>query len=179
MYHNSLSMRSHHIFIYFIVVVWLASCASPKSTTVSSSQGQAYSEDLSIWRPKAETPANNTTTNVPDTPKQTKYVEPKYAVNTKLDTVLDSIDRFNRSKQFIDGFTIQIYAGLKREDALNAKKNLASSLPDLPSEVVYAQPNFRVKVGKYYTRIDAQKDYVAVKKYFPTAIVIPDKVAIN
>ena len=169
-----------HIFIYFIVMVGLAGCASPKSTTVSSTHGQAYSEDLSIWRPKVETPANNnTTTNVPDTPKQTKYVEPRYAVNTKLDTVLDSIDRFNRSKQFIDGFTIQIYAGLKREDALNAKKNLASSLPDLQSEVVYAQPNFRVKVGKYYTRIDAQKDYVAVKKYFPTAIVIPDKVAIN
>ncbi|HEY5916316.1 MAG TPA: SPOR domain-containing protein [Chryseolinea sp.] len=172
-------MRSHHIFIYFIVVVWLAGCASPKSTTVSS-QGQAYSEDLSIWRPKAETPANNnTTTNVPDNPKQTPYVEPKYAVNKKLDTVLDSIDRYNRSKQFVDGFTIQIYAGLKREDALNAKKNLASSLPDLSSEVEYAQPNFRVKVGKYYTRIDAQRDYVAVKKYFPTAIVIPDKVSIN
>src|SRR5688572_654776 len=172
-------MRSHHIFIYFIVVVWLAGCASPKSTTVSS-QGQAYSEDLSIWRPKAETPANNnTTTNVPDNPKQTQYVEPKYAVNKKLDTVLDSIDRYNRSKQFVDGFTIQIYAGLKREDALNAKKNLASSLPDLSSEVEYAQPNFRVKVGKYYTRIDAQRDYVAVKKYFPTAIVIPAKVSIN
>jgi len=174
-------MRSHHIFIYFIVVVWLASCASPKNTTVSSSQGAAYSEDLSIWRPKAETPAknNNTTTTVTDNPKQTQYVEPKYAVNKKLDTVLDSIDRYNRSKQFIDGFTIQIYAGLKREDALNAKKHLSSSLPDLPSEVVYAQPNFRVKVGKYYTRLDAQRDYVAVKKYFPTAIVIPDKVAIN
>jgi hypothetical protein len=174
-------MRTYHIFIYIIVLVWLASCASPKNTTVSSSQGQTYSEDLSIWRPKAETSANNnnTTTTVTDNPKQTQYVEPKYAVNKKLDTVLDSIDRYNRSKQFIDGFTIQIYAGLKREDALNAKKNLSSSLPDLHSEVVYAQPNFRVKVGKYYTRIDAQRDYVAVKKYFPTAIVIPDKVAIN
>lgn len=174
-------MRSHHIFIYFIVVVSLASCASPKNTTVSSSQGQVYSEDLSIWRPKAETPANNnnTTTTVTDNPKQTQYVEPKYAVNKKLDTVLDSINRYNRAKQFIDGFTIQIYAGLKREDALNAKKNLSTSLPDLQSEVVYAQPNFRVKVGKYYTRLDAQRDYVAVKKYFPTAIVIPDKVAIN
>jgi hypothetical protein len=171
-------MRSTQIFIWSIIVVWLASCASPKNTTVSS-QGPAYSEDLSIWRPKTETPAANPNTNTPDTPKQTQYVEPKYAVNKKLDTVLDSIDRYNRAKQFIDGFTIQIYAGLKREDALNAKKNLASSLPDLSSEVEYAQPNFRVKVGKYYTRIDAQRDYVAVKKYFPTAIVIPDKVAIN
>jgi hypothetical protein len=139
-------MRSHQIFICLIVIVWLASCASPKNTTVSSSQGPTYSEDLSIWRPKVETPVDNTNTNVANAPKQTQYVEPKYAVNKKLDTVLDSIDRYNRARQFIDGFTIQIYAGLKREDALNAKKNLASSLPDLSSEVEYAQPNFRVKV---------------------------------
>lgn len=174
-------MRGTRLYICLIIAIWLVGCASPKSTTVSTSQGPGYSEDLSIWRPKVETTTDNTTnnTNVSNAPKQTQYVEPKYAVNKKLDTVLDSIDRYNRARQFIDGFTIQIYAGLKREDALNAKKNLASSLPDLQSEVEYAQPNFRVKVGKYYTRIDAQRDYVAVKKYFPTAIVIPDKVAIN
>lgn len=111
--------------------------------------------------------------------KQTQYVEPKYAVNKKLDAVLDSIARYNTSREYINGFTIQIYAGMKREDALNAKKNLSVSLPDLSSEVEYAQPNFRVKVGKYYTRIDAQSDYLSIKKYFPTAIVIPDKVPIN
>jgi len=126
------------------------------------------------------TPENGTaTTKNPETTKQTQYVDPKYAVNKKLDTVLDSIDRYNTSREFINGFTIQIYAGLKREDALNAKKNLTSSLPELNSEVEYSQPSFRVKVGKYFTRIDAQADYVAVKKYFPTAIVIPDKVAIH
>ena len=165
-------------YLFFISVVWLGGCASPKSTTVSTS-GQGYTEDLSIWRPKVQTEQNSTTTtNTSNGPKQTQYVEPKYAVNKKLDTVLDSIDRYNVSKEFIDGFTIQIYAGLKREDALNAKKNLSSSLPDLSSEVEYSQPNFRVKVGKYYSRIDAQRDYVAIRKYFPTAIVIPDKVAI-
>jgi hypothetical protein len=173
-------MRKPGLYISFIVVVWLAGCASPKSTTVSSA-GPGYTEDLSVWRPKVETPVNNTTTttvNAPNDPKRTQYVEPKYSVTNKLDTVLDSIDRYNKSKQFMDGFTIQIYAGMKREDALNAKKNLATSLPDLRSEVEYAQPNFRVKVGKYYTRIDAQQDFNAVKKYFPTAIVIPEKVAI-
>lgn len=167
------------LYNFIVIVVWLVGCASPKNTTVSSA-GQGYSEDLSIWRPKVETPPNNTTnTNVTNDVKPTQFVEPKYAVNKKLDTVLDSIDRYNRARQYIDGFTIQIYAGLKREDALNAKKNLASSLPDLQSEVEYSQPSFRVKVGKYFSRIDAQKDYLAIKKYFPTAIVIPDKVTIN
>ena len=160
-----------------LLVVWLVGCASPKSTTVSTA-GSGYSEDLSVWRPKTQV-AETGTNKTPDVVKQTQYVEPKYAVNKKLDTVLDSIDRYNISKENINGFTIQIYSGLKREDALNAKKNLASSLPQLGSEVEYLQPTFRVKVGKYYTRIDAQRDYVAVKKYFPTAIVIPDKVAIH
>jgi hypothetical protein len=133
-----------------------------------------------VWRPKAAPTENGTgTSKTSDAIKQTQYVEPKYAVNKKLDTVLDSIDRYNTSREFINGFTIQIYAGLKREEALNAKKNLTSSLPQLNSEVEYSQPSFRVKVGKYYSRIDAQRDYVAVKKYFPTAIVIPEKVAIH
>ena len=133
-----------------------------------------------MWRPKTQvTETGTATAKTPETVKQTQYVEPKYAVNKKLDTVLDSIDRFNISKQFINGFTIQIYAGLKREEALNTKKNLSSSLPQLTSEVEYLQPTFRVKVGKYFTRLDAQRDYVAVKKYFPGAIVIPDKVAIK
>jgi hypothetical protein len=93
--------------------------------------------------------------------------------------VLDSIDRYNTSRKFIDGFTIQIYSGLKREDALRAKKNLSLSLPDIESEVEYSQPNFRVKAGRYFNRLDVQRDYILVKKHFPTAIVIPDKVTIN
>lgn len=171
--------RTNLLFIYGALLTLAASCASPKSTTVSS-QGSGYSEDLSMWRPKTEavaTPTNTTGSTEPI--KQTQYVEPKYAVNKQLDTVLDSIDRFNVARKFIDGFTIQVYTGLKREEALNAKKSLATSFPDLSSEVEYSQPNFRVKVGKYYNRIDAQKDYVMIKKNFPTAIVIPDKVAIN
>jgi hypothetical protein len=115
----------------------------------------------------------------PDVRQRTGIVEPKYTVNKTIDPILDSIDRINLRRNFIDGFTIQVYSGLNREDALNTKKQLATSLPDLESEVHYAQPNFRVKVGKYFTRLDAQKDYVEIKKHFPTAIVIPEKVAIN
>jgi hypothetical protein len=171
-------MRTSFFYLYGIAIVLLAGCAAPKNTTVSS-QGQGYSEDLSIWRPKSTAAENPTTTNGTTEIKQTQYVEPKYAVNKQLDTVLDSIDRFNIARKFVDGFTIQVYTGLKREDALNTKKSLATSFPDLVSEVEYAQPNFRVKVGRYFNRIDAQRDYILVKKNFPTAIVIPDKVAIN
>ena len=153
-------------------------CATQKKAAAPSASEGKYSEDLSVWRPKAETTTANTSTEEPGK-KQAPYTEPKYAVNKKLDTVLDSIDHFNLQRNFVDGFTIQVYSGTKLADALNAKKELASFVPELASDVQYSQPNYRVKVGQYFKRIDAQKDFLIVKEYFPTAIVIPDKVSIN
>lgn len=168
----------------FSIAALVAACAATTKTSTVSSTPQKYNEDLTVLRPKVAssntgTTTTGTTTTPADTRKQTTYTEPKYAVNKKLDGVLDSIDRINVQRAFVDGFTIQVYSGSKKEEAMKTRQELASSLPDLQSEVLYSQPNFRVKVGKYYSRIEAQKDYIDVKKLFPTAIVIPEKVAIN
>jgi hypothetical protein len=164
----------------YLLYCFLAGCASTQSTSsTSATQGSGYSEDLSVWRPKVETSAAVTTPVQNDSRKETTYVEPKFNINKQVDVVLDSIDRLNQNKKYIEGYTIQVYSGLKREDALNAKKTLATSLPNLETEVQYAQPNFRVKVGKYYDRINAQKDFLLVKRLFPSAIVIPDKITVR
>jgi hypothetical protein len=164
----------------YLLYCFLAGCASTQSTSsTSATQGSGYSEDLSVWRPKVETSAAVTTPVHNDGRTETTYVEPKFNINKQVDVVLDSIDRLNQNKKYIEGYTIQVYSGLKREDALNAKKTLATSLPNLETEVQYAQPNFRVKVGKYYDRINAQKDFLLVKRLFPSAIVIPDKITVR
>ena len=97
------------------------------------------------------------------------YIEPNYAVTRQVDLVLDSIHDQNLKNGYIDGYTIQVYSGIKREDALNMKKELSLALPDLESDVQYRQPNFRVRTGKYFSRLEAQKDYLAVKEVFPNA----------
>ena len=170
----------------FLVYLFLTGCASHPGTTTGTTTPQSgkYSEDLTPLRPKIEPTTNNTEVvvhqpNPAEERQQMAYVEPRHAVNKQLDNVLDSINNYNRAQRNLDGFTIQIYSGARREEALNAKKQLVSVLPDIPSEVQYVQPNFRVKAGKYFQRIDAQKDYMVVKRYFPNAIVIPDRIAIN
>jgi RNA binding exosome subunit len=170
-----------HISIFLIGSLLLSACASKVTTTGTTAATGKYSEDLSVWRPEGEV-KKDTFKAVSTTPERTRtnrYVDAKYAVTDQVNTVLDSIYVQNLSKRSIDGYTIQVYSGVKREDALNVKKKLTQSLPDLESEVEYRQPNFRVRSGKYYTRLDAQKDYLAVKKYFPNAIVIPDKIAMQ
>jgi hypothetical protein len=163
------------VFALAAMCIFLSNCAAPKTTTSSAQDGK-YSEDLSTLRPKLEAENASAVTEPTNEKKSTPYVEPKYTINKQLDTVLDSIDRIHISRNAIDGFTIQVYSG-RREEALNAKKTLANVLPDLESEIQFTEPIFRVKVGKYFTRQEAQEDYTDVKRYFPAAIIIPEKIA--
>jgi hypothetical protein len=175
-------MQMRLTLVLFVAAV-VAGCSSKTTTTTTTAPTQEgrYSEDLSIWHPK-EVPSDtvkNTALHVNTEKTPAVATEAKFAVNTQLDAVLDSISEVNLVNGHVDGFTIQVYSGTKREEALNAKKALQTSLPDLDSEVQYVQPNFRVRTGKYYDRFEAQKDYLSVKRHFPNAIVIPDRIAIN
>jgi hypothetical protein len=163
-------------FFFLIVPFVLFSCVVQKTSTT---QGTRYSEDLSALRPKTETMKEDTTDASETLVKKSKETIPAiHTINNQLDAVLDSIDRINLNSRFVQGYTIQVYSG-DREGALNVKRELTMSLPDLESEVKYDAPTFRVKAGRYFERLDAQKDYMAIKKYFPSAIVIPERIAIN
>ncbi len=169
-------MKRATIFFLVLLIVW---ACKPTQSTQGVQQNGKYSEDLSGLRPKAE--EFTETTVVPDHNKRDPkaYVEPQHTVNTRLDAVLDSIDRINLTRKFVEGYTIQVYSGMKREDALNARKQLTIALPELDSELQYLQPNYRLKTGKYFSRLEAEKDYQNVKRYFQAAILVPDKISIN
>ncbi|MFN3839133.1 MAG: hypothetical protein ACK4RF_00365 [Cyclobacteriaceae bacterium] len=170
-------MKTWLPYLLLPALLFFNGCRPPQTT--NTKQGK-YSEDLTAYRPAINEPQTGNSAATEEPKRDPKaYVEPRYSLNKQVDSVLDSIDRLNLTRQFIDGFTIQIYSGLKRDDALTVKKNMLSYLPHLETDVQYVQPNFRVKTGRYYTRLDAQADYMAIKRYFPGAIVVPDKIPIN
>ncbi len=158
----------------------LSSCGPKLATSTSTGTGK-YSEDLSVWRPEIELKADSVRphASAPERIRTDRYVEPRYAVTEQVDMILDSIYAENIRRAFVDGYTIQVYSGIRREDALEVKKKMTQSLPELESDVQYRQPNFRVRTGKYLSRLEAQKDYLAVRRYFPNAIVIPDRIEIQ
>jgi len=138
-----------------------------------------YYENLASLRPQVTVPVD---TPRKDTSKQNNKVEnvtPTQTVNAKVDAVLDSIDRYNLVKRFVDGYTIQIYSGQNREDAMNTKRKMSSEVSDLTANLQYQQPKFTVTVGRYYTKLEAQKDLVHIRKSFSSAILVPEKIAIR
>lgn len=147
------------------------------STSICIGQrGKTYSEDLSGYRPKfvMEVDSERVVTAV----EHNEVVPTKY-VNEKVDFVLDSMDRFNLTKKFVDGFTAQIYSGQKREEAMNTKQKMIEDIPDLIANLQYIQPKFRVTVGHYFSKLEAQKDLVRLRRVFPSAILVPEKIMIR
>ena len=57
-------------------------------------------------------------------------------------------------------------------------KTVAMEL-DLEPELVYNQPNYKVKVGKFLTRLEAQPLFTQLKKEFDNAIVAPERIYID
>lgn len=147
-------------------------------STSGWAQKPVYTEDLSSLRPRVTAEVGqkkDTIKNKIDIERTT----PRHTVNTKVDQVLDSIDRFNLTRRFVDGYTIQIYSGQKKEDALNASNKLMETYTDLKSNIQYQQPKFKVTVGKYFTRLEAQKDLLRLKRLFSSTILVPERIMIK
>lgn len=156
------------LFLHF-----LFGCAAQQTTD------STYYEDLSRLRPKVTVPVDVPAKTIIQTNKVVASVTPQYTVNTKVDAVLDSIDRYNLVRKFIDGYTIQIYSGQNREAAMETKKKMADEVPELTAIMQYQQPKFRVTIGRYYTKLEAQPDLVLLRKSFPAAILVPEKIMIK
>lgn len=150
------------------------SCASQ---TVGSSNGRYY-EDLSSLRPDFPKHSDSSTLATAANNKFSPPIEPRANVNKKVDGVLDSLDKLNETKRFVDGYTIQLYSGQNREEAVNARNKVLDVAHIMP-RLEYTQPKFRVVLGSYFTQLEAQKDLHSLKKHFPNAILVPERVAIR
>lgn len=166
--------------IAIVSLVIAYGCKPTQTTQKPTAQEGKYSEDLSVLRPKVENQPEDQTTTPDKTRRDPKaYVDAQFTVNKRLDAVLDSIDQINLGRKTIEGYTIQVYSGTNREDALNAKRQLTLSIPNRNSEIQYEQPNFKVKAGRYFNKLEAQKDFDQIKRIFPSAIVVPSQISIN
>lgn len=170
-------MKRHAVKLSLILLILQASCAAQQSS--NSALNDSYSEDLTLARPKFEPETIDSTKGEEITVKQTEPVAATNTVNKKVDFVMDSLDKLNMHRKFVDGYTIQIYSGANREEALEAKAKMTRSIYDLEAYIEYSQPKFTVTVGKYFSKLEAQRDLMQLRDYFSNAILIPQKIPIR
>jgi hypothetical protein len=90
---------------------------------------------------------------------------------------LDSLKENNKSIKFIEGYRILVYAGSDKTESLQAKEKLYQIIPEYNIYAVYKQPTYRIKVGDFKDRWEANQVLVEkIRKDFPNAILLPEKV---
>ena len=160
-------MKNYIILIFTIFF----SCKIQSNNSSINDNQKGYFEDLSYTR---------------DTKKNISQSNFILSNNNKVPTIINELDSIlniikyeNTKNDYIEGFTIQLYLGDNRilAEKTEIKLNKLDSLTERIT--IFTQPNYRVKVGKYYNKFNANRDYNKFKKTFPNAIIIPEKIKVQ
>ncbi len=85
----------------------------------------------------------------------------------------------NKQNPRIEGYRIRIYSDLgthAREESEEYKTRFYENYPDIPVYREYVRPYYKVYVGDFRTKIEAIKSLKKIKRQFPSAFIIPDKI---
>lgn len=84
-----------------------------------------------------------------------------------------------KSKDGIDGYRIQIFfdSGNHSKGRAYAKKsNFILKYPHIRAYITYQSPNYKVRVGDFRTKLDAERFRHKILENYPSAFSIPDKI---
>lgn len=77
------------------------------------------------------------------------------------------------------GYRVQIYNGNDRAKATQVKLDFMRRYPGVRTYLTYVQPQFRVKVGNYSTRAEAEKLYNQLSTLYSPCMIVNDIIEVN
>lgn len=127
-------------------------------------------------------PTEPTTVNTDSLAVLDFSTQPKGSLVIFKDPKLDAVTKFiGRQKETItgtkiDGYRIQIFFDESKSVAQSQKASFINSHPEHKAYIDYMAPNYRVRVGNFRTKLEAEKLKQELIAIYPTCIVIEDKI---
>lgn len=87
------------------------------------------------------------------------------------DPKIDSlILNFDNDPPVLKGYRVEIFFG-KRKQAEQIKSGFLKRYSDWPIYIVWQQPNFKVQVGNFMTKLQAENTQQAIKSSYPNSYI--------
>ncbi|WP_051209850.1 SPOR domain-containing protein [Gelidibacter mesophilus] len=87
---------------------------------------------------------------------------------------IDRLLEFKKDLSTLNAFIIQVYNG-PRSGAESTKSDVATLYPDWSNSIQYEQPNYKIWVGNFRTRLEADRALMEVKKSYANAFILQPK----
>ena len=99
--------------------------------------------------------------------------------DTRIDTLLMKQRQIHANDSTIDGYRVQIFMELGNDAIRHAdsvREVFSKKYPDVPVYLLFGQPYYRLRVGDYRTRLEAENMYQRLKKKYKNAFVTADRI---
>ncbi len=89
----------------------------------------------------------------------------------KIETLLDIYKSYNEN---IEYYRIQVGFGTFAK-AENIKANVDVDFPGLGSKIDFDSPTYRVRLGRFKTKLEAERKFKEVREKYPDAMILKPK----
>lgn len=90
---------------------------------------------------------------------------------TKIESLISKKIVMDKEGKFKDRYTIQLFYG-EIEGARKVEAQYKASAMNWESSLEYEAPNFKLWVGSYRNKLDAERALIEIKKDFPNAFIL-------
>lgn len=99
--------------------------------------------------------------------------------DNRLDELVQKHQEANETYDGMTGYRIQIFfdsGSRAKSKAAAARQKFLSHFPELEAYTIFDAPHFKVRVGNFRTRIEAERFLQEIRKYFEVAFVMKTKI---
>ena len=106
---------------------------------------------------------------------QTKEGTVRIESSAHIDEMVAQKKDYNKTVETLQGYKIQIYYGSEKE-CYEVKDEFSSLFPDINTSIIFSTPQWKLQIGNYRTRLEADYAMVNIKKEYPAAIVLATEI---
>ena len=103
----------------------------------------------------------------------------RYSIEPKIEQIQSDYIRAWEKIDKVDGYRIQVTAfsgNNSRNRAESERSIFKSNFPGISVYLSYSEPYFKLRVGDYFTRMEAYKDLKRIQLTYPNAYIVPDNI---
>jgi len=97
--------------------------------------------------------------------------------DSRINTLIAKHIAFNESRESIKGFRIQIFfdsGNNSKSMAIATMNEFSSKHPEIKAYLMFQEPNFKVRVGDFRSRMDAQRFLHKIAEEYTNAFIVKD-----
>lgn len=147
--------------------------AARPTTTAAAPAADPLVADVARFRPKIE-PA-------PPVTRPTTPTAPTTAPDDteRADNQLAAWTAANQQIKSAPGFRILAYTGNSRDDAMRIRTAVIRRDPTEHDYLLYEQPTFRLKIGDYFSRLEAEQALARWRDVIPQGLIVAEPVNVR